>query len=80
MTKVCSRCRREKPLKAFNRCSRHPDGRQRYCRQCEGIYKYNQKRREDESLYYPNEKEKRAAIRARRRKLDPGPLYDVRAL
>lgn len=80
MTKVCSRCRKRKPLRAFNRCARNTDGRQRYCRQCEAIYKYRQKRRALDSLYYPNAQEIRAAIRRRRRKLDPGPLFDVGAI
>ncbi len=32
--KVCSTCKQEKPLEAFNKKSTNVDGRERYCRDC----------------------------------------------
>lgn len=38
MTKVCARCRQEKPLDDFNLYARSKDGRQRHCRACSSAY------------------------------------------
>lgn len=32
--KICSTCKREKPLDAFNKKSANADGRERYCKEC----------------------------------------------
>lgn len=37
-TKRCSRCGESKPLEAFNKSSKHKDGRQGYCRDCVAAY------------------------------------------
>ena len=38
-TKRCSKCKEDKLLSEFNACSRVPDGKQAWCRQCANAYK-----------------------------------------
>lgn len=38
MAKVCARCMQTKPLDAFHRASKSPDGRQAWCKDCANAY------------------------------------------
>lgn len=48
--KVCSRCKFEKPVKAFYKTKRAKDGLQPACKNCMSI-SYNQSRKKDQARY-----------------------------
>jgi DNA repair exonuclease SbcCD ATPase subunit len=48
-TKVCTKCKEEKPLTEFNKCRRNQDGLQSHCKNCQK--KYRQENREQKFEY-----------------------------
>lgn len=44
-TKICSRCKQEKPLEEFSKCSTSADGLQYICKECMAVY--NKQRHEE---------------------------------
>jgi hypothetical protein len=58
--KVCSTCRRWKPLRAYNRRSTAPDGRQWACRECNAAYHALHKDRLNQMIHRRNKKLRRA--------------------
>lgn len=62
MRKICTKCKEEKPLEDFNRCSKVSDGRKSCCRKC--------------NIYYPKTKEKARVDAANYRKNNPGKVKE----
>jgi hypothetical protein len=65
--KRCTRCKEEKPLKDFCRCSRLPDGLWIYCRECEAKRRVGNKDKYREYSRRYRERYPRAQARAQRK-------------
>ena len=49
INKICTRCKERKPLDEFNRMSKSPDGRQKWCNGCRSEYRISN--RESKAAY-----------------------------
>jgi len=88
--KRCSRCGETKPLHAFNKMARSPDGLQNYCRQCkaEAQKEYRatprgrQLKREAAARYFKSNKGKAAVKKCqdKRKERIPPAVYQIRCL